>query len=335
LKGRIPLAGIMTAFKGEIAGLQAEFKIEFPSIDHGGIMFFRGILDDSYVVAAVSGMGMTNAAMATQAMIDLFHPKNLLITGIAGGINPSNVIGTVIFPRRVGEYKYEKSVRSDTNSSGLLLDTFFDNAVDFPSIFFKYDNDKVISFDRPSCAGCSNHNLASNTIIRSTVKTSYMNIPMLVDTFTNPTDAFEPIPPSRFFFNTDPHLLRLAKELINTGIKLPKQIEVTPQESYTPPIIIGDFSGSASTFLDNAISRKLLFNEFKKANVIFEFVDMESAGCAHCAVSNSVPFIVIKSLSDLAGGNASDQVINFSKVAAENSIFVTRQLIREIHKSDI
>ncbi|MDO5688021.1 MAG: 5'-methylthioadenosine/S-adenosylhomocysteine nucleosidase [Pseudoscardovia radai] len=48
------------------------------------------------VVATVSGMGMVNAASATQVLADLYSPDAIIFSGIAGNLNPSLHINDVV-----------------------------------------------------------------------------------------------------------------------------------------------------------------------------------------------------------------------------------------------
>jgi len=41
---------------------------------------------------------MTNAAMTAQLLIDKFKPKEIIFTGICGGIDPDNRIGDIVIP---------------------------------------------------------------------------------------------------------------------------------------------------------------------------------------------------------------------------------------------
>lgn len=58
------------------------------------------------IVLAESGVGMTNAAMTTQMLIDRFHPRILLFTGIAGAIDSTVLIGDIVVPARWSEHDY-------------------------------------------------------------------------------------------------------------------------------------------------------------------------------------------------------------------------------------
>ncbi len=55
-----------------------------------------GILAGKDIVLAESGVGMNNAAMMTQALIDRYQPGGVLFTGIAGAIDSSVNIGDIV-----------------------------------------------------------------------------------------------------------------------------------------------------------------------------------------------------------------------------------------------
>lgn len=55
-----------------------------------------GIAGGREIILAESGIGMTNAAMTTQRMIDQYHPRAVIFTGIAGAIDSSVHIGDIV-----------------------------------------------------------------------------------------------------------------------------------------------------------------------------------------------------------------------------------------------
>ncbi len=58
---------------------------------------------------------------------------------------------------------------------------------------------------------------------------------------------------------------------------------------------------------------------------------MESAAVAHVAFANGVPFIAVRSLSDLAGGSGqANQLEVFLRLAAGNAARMVKALIREM-----
>ena len=88
------------------------------------------------------------------------------------------------------------------------------------------------------------------------------------------------------------------------------------------PRIVGGGSGGA--FIDNTAFRNWAFETFG-ARVL----DMESAAVAHVAYANGVPFIAVRSLSDLAGGGeGANQLEVFLGLAAGNAASVVKALLR-------
>ena len=83
-----------------------------------------------------------------------------------------------------------------------------------------------------------------------------------------------------------------------------------------PPIVtVGGNGVAGPTFVDNAAYR-----DYAWATWTADALDMESSAVAHVAVTNGVPFIVFRSLSDLAGGGPGENEIRtFFALAASNS----------------
>lgn len=65
-----------------------------------------GQLADERVVLAESGIGMTNAAMTAQRLIDTFRPKAIIFSGIAGAVDTSIHIGDITVCRVWSEHDY-------------------------------------------------------------------------------------------------------------------------------------------------------------------------------------------------------------------------------------
>lgn len=63
-----------------------------------GNRFVTGTLSGKPVVLMLSGVSMVNAAMNTQRLIDHFHVRAIVFSGIAGGVDPSLHIGDVVVP---------------------------------------------------------------------------------------------------------------------------------------------------------------------------------------------------------------------------------------------
>jgi adenosylhomocysteine nucleosidase len=92
--GRI---AIMFAFEAEGELLRDRMTLE-DSVVSVGRVFWIGKLEGKDVIVVNSDVGMTNAAMTTQLLIDKFKPKEIIFTGICGGIDPENKIGDIVVP---------------------------------------------------------------------------------------------------------------------------------------------------------------------------------------------------------------------------------------------
>ena len=91
-----------------------------------------------------------------------------------------------------------------------------------------------------------------------------------------------------------------------------------------PAIVVGGSGVSGGAFIDNAAFRTWAFETFG-ARVL----DMESAAVAHVAYANDVPFIAVRSLSDLAGGGEGvNRLEAFLGLAAGNAAAVVKALLR-------
>lgn len=76
---------------------------------------------------------------------------------------------------------------------------------------------------------------------------------------------------------------------------------------------------SANVFLDNAAYRQFLHSKFDATPV-----DMESAAVALICLQKRKPFIAIRALSDLAGGDSSisNEASLFASLASQNAFDV-------------
>ncbi len=107
-----------------------------------------------------------------------------------------------------------------------------------------------------------------------------------------------------------------------------------------PQLIVGQNGVSAPTFVDNSKYRKFVattlnFDEQgnRNTNTDVLVVDMETTASAMVAEANNIPFIAIRSVSDLAGGGetaAATQIGTFFAIAAENQARVVFALLEAL-----
>jgi len=86
---------IIGAIEGEV-DLFGEKMAESKKICFGEHTFLKGMLEGHEVVIARSGVGKVLSAMVTQRLIDMFKPKGLIFTGIAGSLRNQHSFGDII-----------------------------------------------------------------------------------------------------------------------------------------------------------------------------------------------------------------------------------------------
>lgn len=98
---------ILGAFGEEIALLQQKLK-DTQTDTIQGIAFVKGTLYNKQVVVALTGIGKVNAAMTATLAVEHFKPRQLIFTGIAGGINPVLKPGDIVIAQKSVQYDYGK-----------------------------------------------------------------------------------------------------------------------------------------------------------------------------------------------------------------------------------
>lgn len=130
---------------------------------------------------------------------------------------------------------------------------------------------------------------------------------------------------AKFWFPSDPVLLEAARKV---AAKLDLQACAPENKCLAKPpkIIVGGNGVSGQAFVDNAEFRDYVHKTFDA-----KVLDMESAAVAHVTYSNGVPFLAVRSLSDLAGGGeGANQMATFMALASTNSANVVKALLAEM-----
>ncbi|ONI23720.1 hypothetical protein PRUPE_2G204100 [Prunus persica] len=111
------------------------------------------------------------------------------------------------------------------------------------------------------------------------------------------------------------------------GIKLNQCLNSSVCLPQKPQLVVGLRGSTANIFVDNAAYRDFLFQTFRVSSV-----DMESSAVVMTSLSNGFPVIVIRGLSDLAGGQSGHNSIDtFGSLAAINACKVVVQFIKQLH----
>jgi adenosylhomocysteine nucleosidase len=99
----VPRVAVVSAFEPEWTLLKAGLA-DARSYHANGVEFVTGTLGGRKVVLFLSGIGMVNAAMSTQLALDRFDVTGIVVSGIAGGVDPTLQIGDVAVAARWGQY---------------------------------------------------------------------------------------------------------------------------------------------------------------------------------------------------------------------------------------
>jgi adenosylhomocysteine nucleosidase len=284
-----PRFGIVSAFGAEADILLAKTTGAHKYVINGN-EFTTGTLNRNRVVIVLTGVGLENASMITQIMLDHFRIKHLLLSGIAGAIDPSDHVGDVVIPENwafpLESYWNANSAApspcatpGDISCIGMQLSTFTQSS----------NSDYQI----PTAQGLVGTGL------------------FMRDTFVRTRDNY-PKGEYKFDYAVDPAMFRVAQSIH------PLLQRCGPQKpdlcvAVQPVVRPGGRGLSGEAFLANANFRTYVFKVLHG-----ESIDMETTALAHVAFANGVPFIAFRSLSDLAGvTNAKDLAALFGSGLAE------------------
>jgi adenosylhomocysteine nucleosidase len=98
-----PRIAVISAFEPEWKALKASVE-GAKSTTVNGVEFVTGTLGGRAVVLFLSGISMVNASMTSQLALDRFDVTAIVVSGIAGGVDPSLHIGDVVVAGRWGQY---------------------------------------------------------------------------------------------------------------------------------------------------------------------------------------------------------------------------------------
>jgi adenosylhomocysteine nucleosidase len=158
-------------------------------------------------------------------------------------------------------------------------------------------------------------------LIADYFKQKYPNFGMIFPDDVVATRASEPGFKRVPTFPADPALLAVARQAIE---KMgPVQGERTGR---TLRIEVGGAGVTGSVFLDNAAYREHVFKTWGARSV-----DMETTAYAQVCYTNEIPFLAIRALSDLAGGQEGKNVIDdHEHTSSLNAVRVLRAILREL-----
>jgi len=289
-----PRIGIVSAFGAEADLLVAETQSRRTQTI-AGQRFTTGVLRGNRVVIVLSGVSMVNAALTTQRLVDHFRIERLVLSGIAGGIDPARRVGDVIVPE----------------SWAMPME-----------VYWSHDDALPSPCGAPGELGCLGLRIAR---LDGSSPSSYRGLVVRENRVTSAQSgaAGEFV----FDYRVDPAMLAVARSLApaldRCGPKARSASGIDPKlcVAAQPDVVVGGRGVSGTAFVADAAYRSYLFEQLHA-----QCVDMETAALAHVARANGVPFIAFRSLSDLAGAegfNADVAALFASGLAERNAAAVT------------
>ncbi|XP_073271716.1 bark storage protein A-like [Primulina huaijiensis] len=196
-----------------------------PFLDLSGRRFRVGKLQRKEVIYVRCGVGMVNAAAATQQMLDLFDIRGLIHFGISGNLNSSMNIGDVVIPNQF----------VNTGLWDWLKPTAEVSKNDFANLEFKEYN---IPWGGNSSLG----------MIVYRAEQFYSE--------SGEADTAQQM----LWFNVTSNWLQLASAL--QGLELDKCVNSSLCLENKPKVVLGMKASTANIFLDNGAYRNFLFQTF-------------------------------------------------------------------------
>ncbi len=94
------MIGLICALPQELAHLRGAL-VAARTVSVANFRFDEGMLDGHRVVLVGAGMGKVNAAIVTTLLADRFACRVIVLSGVAGGLDPALHIGDVVIAERV------------------------------------------------------------------------------------------------------------------------------------------------------------------------------------------------------------------------------------------
>jgi adenosylhomocysteine nucleosidase len=131
--------------------------------------------------------------------------------------------------------------------------------------------------------------------------------------------AGQPEPRAKASFAADPDLLAVAQSVL-------PELGLVNGHGEPASIKVGGIGVTGPVFMDNRDYRLWLYEQFEA-----DCLEMESAAIAHVCWTNRVPFLIVRTLSDLAGGQEGENdFAAFAKEAENNSARAVAAILAEL-----
>ena len=268
---------IVAAYAPEIKAIDQAFEqLADAQIDQTliikGVKYQLGTYKEEPVVIFTTGISVPNAAMTMQMALDYFPIDRVVMMGIAGAINPDFQPGDISVPERWYFHDESVYVNPDPTAVGsFILPDYYENALQ------KYKERRE---QDPHSPAYENFGFIHPEEM-SVVKQGWNK------------------PKNKPYFTATPELIELAKKAV-------KAVSPINMPSGKPiQIKVGGNGVTGSVFLDNAKYRNWLQRVYNA-----QVAEMESAAVGQVCFVNEVDWVIIRSISDLAGGQHGKNVEN-------------------------
>lgn len=233
------------------------------TIEFKGVTYRLGEFQGEPILLFATGMSIANAAMTMQMAFDYFPVKEVVYMGIAGAVNPEWLPGDVVVPERW--YYHDESVYSNPDP-------------DAPGEYILPDYYAAFLAEQPA-------RRAEDPHLPDYKPFAFVHpdeVLVIKEGMEQPEDTA--------YFSATPRLLEAAQAAADS---LPTQTVGDREVA----ISVGGNGVTGSVFLDNRDYRKWTREVF-----LAEVTEMESAAIGQVCFINDVDWVIIRAVSDLAGG---------------------------------
>ncbi|MFT6896568.1 MAG: adenosylhomocysteine nucleosidase [Paraglaciecola sp.] len=268
---------IVAAYEPEIKAIDAAFA-NLPqaqitqTLHYKGVSYQLGTYKGEPVVIFTTGISVPNAAMTMQMALDYFPIERVIMMGIAGAVSADFSPGDIAVPQRWYFHDESVYVNADPDESGeYVLPDYYERSL--ASFLARRKDD-------PHSPAYENFGFVH---------------PEEMAVIKEGWDS----PRQKPYFTATAGLLALTRQAVEQvgPILMPSGKAIT--------VKIGGNGVTGSVFLDNADYRNWLRKVFDA-----QVAEMESAAVAQVCFVNDVDWLVIRSISDLAGGQQGKNVEN-------------------------
>lgn len=260
---------VVVAYAPEMEGILGRIEADpnasiSESLTYKGVKYRMGTYHDEPILVFATGMSIANAAMTMQMALDYFPIKQVVYMGIAGAVNPEWQPGDVIVPERW--YYHDESVYANpdpANPEQSVLPAYY------ARFMAEVPERKAKDPHYPSYKPFSFIHPDEVLIIK--------------DGMDKPMDTA--------YFSASKRLLLAAEDAMKS---MPQQLILGEREA---KLTVGGNGVTGSVFLDNREYRKWTREVFNA-----EVTEMESAAVGQVCTVNDVDWVIIRAISDLAGG---------------------------------